>query len=77
MTVELRFFAGLRNYLPEGKTPCTAELPDGSTVADILKTFGVPLEKPRILLVNGRHADMERVLHNGDVLSVFPPVAGG
>ena len=77
MVLELRFFAGLRDYLPKGPTPHTAELPDGSTVGDVLKAFQVPPDKPRILLVNGRHADAGQVLHNGDVLSVFPPVAGG
>lgn len=77
MIVQLRFFAGLRDYLPNGQIPHTAELPDGSTVADVLKTFKVPAEKPRILLVNGRHSDPDHALQDGDVLSVFPPVAGG
>ncbi len=77
MIVNLKFFAGLRSYLPEGQTPHAAEAPNGATVQEVLDRFQVPRDKPRILLVNGRHADPEQVLNDGDTLSVFPPVAGG
>ena len=77
MTVNLKFFAGLRNYLPDGASPYPAELPEGSTVRDALRAYGVPEDKPRILLVNGRHADVGQILREGDLVSVFPPVAGG
>ena len=77
MTVNLKFFAGLREYLPEGTSPHPAELPDQATVAEALRAFGVPEDKPQILLVNGRHATREQTLQDGDELSVFPPIAGG
>ena len=77
MVVKLKFFAGLREYLPPGESPYSAELADGATVAEVFRRFGVPPEKPRIILVNGRHADPDHVLADGDLLAVFPPVAGG
>lgn len=78
MIVNLKFFAGLREFLPpDGESPYPAELQEGATVADVFRAFGVPLEKPRIILVNGRHAAPDQVLADGDLLSVFPPVAGG
>jgi molybdopterin converting factor small subunit len=77
MIVKLKFFAGLRDFLPPGESPYLADLEDGTTVADVFRAFGVPLEKPRIILVNGRHSDSNRVLADGDLLAVFPPVAGG
>lgn len=77
MIVKVKFFAGLRAFLPPGGNPHAAEFEDGATVADVFRTFGVPPEKPRIILVNGRHADPDRVLADGDLLAVFPPVAGG
>jgi sulfur carrier protein ThiS len=77
MTIELRFFAGLRDYLPGGQNTAAAEFPEGATVADVLAAYRVPEDKPRILLVNGRHAPPDHRLREGDVLSVFPPVAGG
>ena len=77
MTIQLKFFAGLRNYLPAGQSPYPAEVAEAATVGDVLAQFGVPEDKPRILLVNGRHADVRQVLQEGDLVSVFPPVAGG
>lgn len=77
MTVQTKLFAGLREFLPAGSFPYPADLVEGSTVADALRSLKIPLEKPTILLVNGRHATLETVLSDGDTLSVFPPVAGG
>ncbi len=77
MTVSIKFFAGLRDYLPKDQNPYVAEVPPGSTVVDVLRQFGVPEEKPKILLVNGRHASLGTELREGDLLSAFPPVAGG
>jgi sulfur carrier protein len=51
---------------------------DGSTrVQDILSRLKIPEGIPKIILVNGVHGKKEQVLKEGDVLSVFPPVAGG
>ncbi len=77
MVVKLKFFAGLRDALPPGQVPYPAELPPGTTVGGVLTRFGIPADKPKILLVNGRHADLDRALADGDELAVFPPVAGG
>ena len=77
MTVNLKFFAGLREFLPPGESPCSVDLEDGASVAEVFRIFGVPPGKPRIILVNGRHANPDRVLVDGDLLAVFPPVAGG
>ncbi len=77
MIVRVKFFAGLREFLPAGESPHAAEFGDGATVADVFRNFGVPPEKPRIILVNGRHAGPDQMLADGDLLAVFPPVAGG
>ena len=78
MRVTLRFFASLRNFLPKsGAEGYPAEIPDGSTVSDVIARYGIPPEKPKIILVNGRHAGAGTVLSDGDSLSLFPPVAGG
>ena len=77
MIVQLKFFAGLREAIPGGQSPYPAEISDGETVQDVLDRFAVPRDKPKILLVNGRHAELSQILRDGDTLSVFPPVAGG
>ncbi len=67
----------MRRYLPGKESPYTAEFPEGTTVGEVLHTYEVPEGKPRIILVNGRHTQKSHVLIEGDLLSVFPPVAGG
>ena len=79
MEIEVKLFATLRDYLPKGsgKFSCKLELNSTDTVGDVLKKLKIPDEIPKIILVNGVHSNLDRVLKLGDVLSVFPPVAGG
>ncbi len=79
MQIEVKLFATLRDYLPKGSSrfSCKMEV-DGSTrVQDILSRLKIPEEMPKIILINGIHAKKEQTLKDGDVLSIFPPVAGG
>ena len=78
MKVEVRLFAALASYLPEqSDNSATIELPDGMTVAEAIGRVGIPEEMPLITLVNGRDAAPDQPLHDGDILSLFPPLAGG
>lgn len=43
-------------------------------VCQVLK---IEPEAVGILLVNGFHAKFDQILKNGDLVSLFPPVAGG
>jgi sulfur-carrier protein len=79
MEIEVKLFATLRDYLPKGSSrfSCKVEV-DGSTrVQDILSRLKIPEEIPKIILINGVHGKKEQILKDGDVLSIFPPVAGG
>jgi molybdopterin converting factor small subunit len=79
MEIEVKLFATLRDYLPKGSSrfSCKMEV-DGSTrVQDILSRLKIPDEFPKIILINGVHAKKDQLLKEGDVLSIFPPVAGG
>lgn len=80
MNIELRLFANLRKKLPPGspRGKCELELPDRATIADVLARMGIPQKSAQMVLVNGDHSrDFAHVLADGDVLSVFPPLAGG
>ncbi len=76
--IEVRLFATLAAYLPgkEGNV-ATIELLDEATVGDLIQVLGIPDDIPRITLVNGRNAESDRPLLSGDVVSLFPPLAGG
>jgi molybdopterin converting factor small subunit len=77
--VLVRLFATLARYLPQdGRDGCASlELPEGGTVADAAAALGIPADLPRIVLVNDHEADDGRRLHAEDVVTLFPPLAGG
>lgn len=79
MEIEVRLFATLRDYLPQGSSQfsCKLQVKPTDTVGDVLRKLKVPGEIPKIILVNGVHCALDSVLKPGDVLSVFPPIAGG
>jgi sulfur carrier protein len=79
MEIEVKLFATLRDYLPKGsgRFSCKMEVDSSTRVQDILSRLKIPEEVPKIILVNGVHGKREQILKEGDVLSVFPPVAGG
>lgn len=80
MKVELRLFASLRKQLPPGspRGKCDLDLPEGTTIGGVLVQMDIPRASAQMILVNGDHGrDFDRALHDGDVLSIFPQVAGG
>ena len=79
MEIEVKLFATLRDYLPKGsgQFSCRVEIDSTDTVRNVLGKLKIPQDIPKIILVNGVHSNLDRVLKYGDVVSVFPPVAGG
>ncbi len=79
MKVQIALFASLSRYQPDGeggRAPREFELAEGTTIADIILSLGLP-DEPRVVFVNGRHAPDDHVLAEGERLAIFPPVAGG
>ena len=79
MEIEVKLFATLRDYLPKGSSrfSCKMEVDRQIRVQDIISRLKIPEEMPKIILVNGIHGKKDQILEEGDVLSIFPPVAGG
>ena len=79
MRVEVRLFATLAAFLPSDGRDGTAELeiPEGSTVTDVTRRLGIPPDLARVVLVNGRNIGSEARLTSRDVVTIFPPLAGG
>jgi sulfur carrier protein ThiS len=83
MQIELALFASLTAHLPAsaeagsgGSHSRTIDLPDGTTVGQVISSLGLP-DEPRIVFVNGRHAADEHELAEGARIAIFPPVGGG
>jgi len=77
--VEVRLFATLASFLPAHGLDGAAELeiPEGSTVTEVTRCLGIPPDLARVVLVNGRDIGPEARLAARDVVTIFPPLAGG
>jgi len=74
--VTIKFFADLLNF---GPPKSKEKLPKNSTIKSILDKYKISEKKSKlIILVNGRpHIQEDYVLKNGDIVAIFPPIAGG
>jgi molybdopterin converting factor small subunit len=71
----VKFFANLRSIAPPKKI---VSLPLGSTVGTILDLFTITEETKLIILINGSpHQKRETLIKDGDIVAIFPPLAGG
>jgi molybdopterin converting factor small subunit len=79
VTIEVRLFATLAAFLPPGGRDGAGrvEVPEGTTPRELTRRLGIPPELERVTLVNGLEADPDRPLRSADVVTVFPPLAGG
>lgn len=84
MQITFKLYASLTEYLPPDKrrgNEMTLDLPEGTTIEQVTEPLQMPPKLVHLVLVNGRYvAPADRashVLHPGDVLAIWPPVAGG
>ncbi len=79
MKINLNLYASLAEYLPDRArgNPNPIELPEGTTIKQLIEQLHIPLDTPRIIFINGSHAPLEAILNEGDRLGMFPPLAGG
>ena len=83
ISVTLKLYASLGAYLPPGaeRNSATVEADPGVTVQALLDHHNVPREACHLVLLNGifqpRDGRAAAHLKDGDVVAVWPPVAGG
>lgn len=80
--MHLELFASLMRLLPPGSARHKREIKvlQGTSVQDVIDEYHIPLELAHIVLVNGVFVCEDRsshILQADDVLSIWPPVAGG
>lgn len=79
MEISVKLFATLQRYRPEvfAGEPFAVELPEGSTLADLVTQLQIRANEVKVTFVNGRaRAEVYR-LKAGDEVGIFPPVGGG
>jgi molybdopterin converting factor small subunit len=80
MKVELNLFASLARYAPDktgSHSHRTLDVTEGTTIMELLNRLELPIDKIKMIFLNGLHATGDEVLREGDRVGVFPPVAGG
>ena len=84
MKITLKLFATLTDYLPaSSRYTNIVELvvADGATITGVIEPYRLPPALVHLVLVNGKYiAPADRPGHTlveGDVLAIWPPIAGG
>lgn len=80
MGVTVRLLASYRQYLPpdhDERAGYAVRVVPGTQAGQLLEGLPIPAGERYTFFINGRHADRDQVLREGDVLSVFPAVGGG
>lgn len=84
MKVTLKLYAMLSDYLPaasRGDNSLELEMPEGTRLAQVIERIRLPERLTHLVLVNGLYVApgdrAGRVLAHGDVVAIWPPIAGG
>jgi len=79
MLVEVRVFSGLEKFLPSQcfGEPFPVDLPNRSTIKDLLCKLGIPEDQVFTILVDGKHQKLDYTARDGEAIAIFPPVGGG
>ena len=82
--ITFKLYATLQDLLPKGavRNAVAIEIGKDASLNDVIDRYKVPRELAHLVLVNGVfvcHADRDApgLLNPGDVLAIWPPVAGG
>ena len=84
MKIAFKLFASLTDYLPQQarySNVLELDVADGATIAQVIAPFALPEKMVHLVLVNGTYiapeVRMNHALRAGDVLAIWPPIAGG
>jgi molybdopterin converting factor small subunit len=84
MKITLKLFASLTDYLPTDDkytNVVTLDVDAASTIEQLVARYRLPEKLVHLVLVNGVYVAPEqrasRTLLEGDVLAIWPPIAGG
>ena len=83
MKITFKLFATLTDYLPPERNynALALDVAPDTTIGDLVERFRLPPKQVHLVLVNGifiaPQLRTSRILSDGDVLAIWPPVAGG
>jgi sulfur-carrier protein len=84
MQVTLKLYATLADYLPAAarrEHAVRLDVPSATTIDELTAPFNLPAKLTHLVLVNGVYVAREQRgshrLTEGDVVAIWPPIAGG
>ena len=84
MNITFKLFATLTDYLPpeaRRSNQVTLDVAQDTPISQIIEPYGIPPKLVHLVLVNGKYIQPDdrgtTTLVEGDVLAIWPPVAGG
>jgi len=84
MKITFKLFATLTDHLPADarrSNQVEIEVAPDAPISQIIEPFGLPPKLVHLVLVNGKYVEPEKrmstTLSEGDVLAIWPPIAGG
>jgi sulfur carrier protein ThiS len=79
MRARVLLFGTLRKRFP-GHDPSVGigvEIPDGSTIGDLIDHMEISRSKLGLISINGRLVNASKKLQDGDCVRLFQPIFGG
>ena len=79
MALQLFLSATLRKHIPDyaPSQGILVEKAAGMTIEDLCREMNIPVEKVKIIMVNGRSRGFNEALNGDERVALFPPVGGG
>ncbi len=84
INITIKLYASLTEHLPpehRTRNQMPLRVPAQATIAQVIEPFALPMKLVHLVLINGHYvapADRAtRMLVQGDVLAIWPPIAGG
>lgn len=84
MKITFKLFATLTDHLPPDarrSNQIELDVAPEAPISQIIEPFGLPPKLVHLVLVNGKYVAPEQrlstTLREGDVLAIWPPIAGG
>lgn len=84
MRITFKLYANLTDYLPAAVrrgNEMQLDIARESTIAEVIAPFALPMKMVHLVLINGVFVAPRdratRTLAEGDVLAIWPPIAGG